>query len=134
MDTMTIEWFNGCIKEIKSFKKLRKRWDSYTAEVPNDLAYTYALAFAGALYHCKHDLPLPKVNPSVVGGIAFTFMRKNVECFVEFYNDGEMCTLATMRHGVGDRPTIDEYHAHDMDQEQFTTILKDIDEFLKGNK
>jgi hypothetical protein len=65
------------------FKTLKKGWDTYEAEPPNDLAIENAKRFINLF-----DLKPTRIAASVIGGIGITFRQIDEMIYIEFGNDG----------------------------------------------
>lgn len=82
------DWLPRFMKRIEDARNLKEGWNGYSAPVPSDLAVSLAINYMEML----HDYAVEPANvaPSVMGGIGFTFLSSDRECFVEIYNDGRI--------------------------------------------
>ncbi|MEZ6142329.1 MAG: hypothetical protein R3B84_17355 [Zavarzinella sp.] len=81
---------------IDDFKLLRKGWDSYNAEPPSEQSLEHARRFLDFL--SRIDRFPYALNPTVVGGVGFTFRNDKRTAYVEFRNTGN-CHVAFMGAG-----------------------------------
>jgi hypothetical protein len=72
-------------KLIKSFLNLKKDWDTYDSEPPNETAVNNALL---ALKKCKTEPTL--IGPCSDEGITFEYLIGDNYYILEFYNDGDI--------------------------------------------
>lgn len=74
------------VERLAGFSKLMPGWDSYHAVPPSPAAIAGAGDFLAAID--KAALEPSKLNPSVVGGVGFTFRSGGRSVYVEFRNTG----------------------------------------------
>lgn len=109
---------NALIDECNNLKNLKKGWDSYDADPPNDKSIQNAQCFLKVL---EIDLLLPyptKVTPTVEGGIEIAFLSDTKYLGIEFYNTGEV-TIGTVNE------------AGDIEVEEFVFKCGDSDRILR---
>lgn len=75
-------------EQIRSYASLERGWDSYDAEPPTQDVVNKAVGFDW--YLRQFGLSPRCVNPSVVGGIGFTFGKRPNYVYVEVRNTGSM--------------------------------------------
>ena len=74
---------------LESFRQLTPGWDSYHAEPPTLEVVRAAEKFLAAVRAAAGSrLRLSKLNPSVVGGVGFTFRNGVRTVYIEFRNTG----------------------------------------------
>jgi len=71
---------------LDSFSSLKAGWDSYDAEPPTGQAIEAARTFLSFLRKIE-KLP-DQLNPTVVGGVGFTFRQGKRSVYIEFRNTG----------------------------------------------
>jgi len=74
--------------QIRSYALLERGWDSYDAEPPTQAVVERSVGFDW--YIRQFGLSPRCVNPSVVGGVGFTFGKRPNYVYVEFRNTGSM--------------------------------------------
>ena len=73
-------------KKLADFAKLEKGRDSYGALPPSSIAIKAAGVFLEVL--STNGMNISRLSPSVVGGVAFTFLSGPRMVYVEFRNSG----------------------------------------------
>ncbi len=76
------KWFT----KLANFSSLKPGWDSYRAEPP--LAATIRAAEGFLMFLRKKGTSPTKINPSVVGGVGFSFRNGPRAVYIEFRNTG----------------------------------------------
>lgn len=76
------KWFS----KLASFSQLASGWDSYRAEPPSESTIRAAEGFLTFLR--EKGISPTKLNPSVVGGVGFTFRHGPRAVYIEFRNTG----------------------------------------------
>ncbi|HEX4610532.1 MAG TPA: hypothetical protein VH092_20250 [Urbifossiella sp.] len=84
-------------ERLDGFSTLKKGWDSYKAEPPAHETIDAAKGFLSFLLESGREPS--KLNPSVVGGVGFTFRRGSVSVYIEFRNTGNVHAMFTDRAG-----------------------------------
>lgn len=76
---------------LRHCESLIKGWDSYSADPPTPEVITAAKEFLSLV--TEKGAPLAKLNPSVVGGVGFTFRLPDnaAKVYAEFRNTGTLC-------------------------------------------
>lgn len=117
-------YFSCLTNELLDMSRLKEGWDSYSAPPPSALARGKAFSFVASLRDL--DLRPSKVVPSVIGGIAVSFIRGLREVFVEFYNDGNvLCGMLE----EGSEPEIIEVSENN---EDWSDLLSNVEKHLNG--
>lgn len=80
-------------ERLDSFASLVNGWDSYKASPPSKEALEASRRFLGFLE--ERSLEPSKLNPSVVGGVGFTFRRGRLSVYIEFCNTGNAHAMFT---------------------------------------
>jgi len=78
---------------LEGFSALKKGWDSYTAAAPSKGALASASEFLDTIRELGKEPS--KLNPSVVGGVGFTFRRDRRAVYIEFRNTGNTHAMFT---------------------------------------
>ncbi len=76
------------IDHIKKLMNLKKDWDSYGSDPPNEISYNNSLIIIDALV--KLDLIPTNISPSVEGGICFSFINNRKHSDIECDNEGDI--------------------------------------------
>src|SRR5881396_551686 len=87
-DFQPVSWARRQLDQIEQFGILKRGWDSYEAEPPNDCAKR----LAREAIHIVESMEFPpdRVAPSVDGGIALTWSRDGRYANIELFNTGEV--------------------------------------------
>jgi hypothetical protein len=107
---------------LDGFAALEPGWDSYRAAPPSKPTIEAARVFLEFLQK-RESLP-DKLNPSVVGGIGFTFRRGGRSVHVEFRNTGN-AHAAFME--AGPKPRVVRVN---QDQTGFTELMVQAEKHL----
>jgi hypothetical protein len=87
------KWF----AKLESLHELKPGWNGYTAPVPSDTALQTASIFLAELQ--AQGFEPTRLAPSAMGGVAITRRQGDRKGFVEFYNDGTVYALFSIRSG-----------------------------------
>lgn len=102
-------------EKIRSFGRLSKGWDSYSADAPSDIAVSAALTLLEELE--KADVVPEWVAPTGDSSILMRYKSGNV-CFNwEFHSDGD---VAMMRKPLAEKATY-----HDLRAEQIASFFSE---------
>ena len=121
---------------LASFANLKRGWDSYDADPPS---YDARIGAWGFLHELKNHKIIPaKLNPSVVGGVGFTFRLKPDAkrwAYVEFRNtgnahvawslDGQVTVNQVCDHWYGDGPA-NSLSTHECIERIFRDVLTEF--------
>lgn len=78
-------------ENVAKMRRLKKNWDSYKADPPNETSIQNAINF---IKLCSDFLPI-KFNPTCMGGVAAFWGDKKKSVFIEFYNTGKIWYLTS---------------------------------------
>jgi hypothetical protein len=78
-------------EKLESLRQLQDGWNQDGAPAPSARAIDQALIFVQAVE--KDGLVPARLAASVVGGVGATFRKAKRKAYVEFYNDGAVCSL-----------------------------------------
>ncbi len=112
----------GWSDRLLGFSSLSSSWDSYGAEAPSGDCLQAAARFLKAIEGSQ--IPLAKLNPSVVGGVGFTFRSGMRSAYVEFRNTGN--AHAAFIDGVCEPAVIRVVQ----DRAGFAAILTKVENYL----
>ncbi|MGL4461466.1 MAG: hypothetical protein ACRDD1_04360 [Planctomycetia bacterium] len=79
------------LRRLASFAGLMQGWDGYKAAPPSLVAFRSAQQYLNSLE--KSDLLPDDVDPSVVGGVGFTYHHGDRSVYLEFRNTGTVNAL-----------------------------------------
>jgi hypothetical protein len=84
------------LARLESFHNLRRGWDSYNAEPPNETSINNARHVLHVLWASEIAAPVRTIAPSVEGGVGIVFASHgkkyaDIECF----NDGEILAITS---------------------------------------
>ncbi len=106
---------------LDNLAKLEKNWDSYGADPPNELAIKNCKTFIDV--NEQDEYKLPKVKPSVCGGIGMTFRGKDkLKVYIEFNNDGDC--FASFTDG-------EIINVKEVDQSNYREFLLKVYQYIK---
>lgn len=93
-------YFEEALDRLKRASQLKRGWDTYDGDPPNQTATALALKVLTLLRAAA--LPPTRLLPSAEGGIAMSFVKDSRRAEIEIYNTGEIAAVA---HSGQDRPT-----------------------------
>ncbi len=83
--------FNVWNIKLERLRNLGESWSGYGTPPPSDAAIVTAKAFLARLIGT--DFEPSRLAPSVAGGVGITHKKRGRRVYVEFFNDGEVCSL-----------------------------------------
>ena len=112
--------FKPFYTKLRTFTKLKKKWDSYNAEAPNFLAIAKTRVVLNKLQELNF-IPTD-VCPSVEGGTSIYFIKGDKYADFEFFNSGEILS------GISDREN--KFDVWDVDLDDLDTSIERLKQFL----
>lgn len=96
--------WNEFASKLEVFEGLGAGWDGYNAPAPTKRVVSVSKKFIGILQ--SRDFFPTRVNPTVVGGVAITFLEGSRKAYVEFLN-GNIALLLLKK--AENEPSITEF-------------------------
>jgi hypothetical protein len=90
-DFRSPSWIGESLRRLSHIATLRRGWNGYTADPPNQTSVHLARSAIDALHSLNFRPSF--VGPSAEGGVGITFSRGNKRAVLEIYNDGEAISL-----------------------------------------
>lgn len=95
-------WFDACRRALQEMNNLKKGWDGYDADPPNEVAERRGMEVLDALLELEKFQPA-RLSPSVEGGVVFSFFSRDLYADIECFNSGEVVAVTSKPH---EEPTV----------------------------
>lgn len=111
--------------ELQHLKVLPSNWNSYGAEVPNNVAIKNAEIILDFLFDRGMELFPKRIVPSAEGGVAFAYIDGSKYADIECFNEGKI--FVGISQGTKE-PVVWEITT---EQQELNMALEEINAFLK---